>query len=357
MLRVDSVPGNSLPSMQKRANSCGPPGVRRVAEPRPMCSMWGTTCGSVNRWREKSTTTMCSTCEPARSSNRILNPRHWPTWHHHRCYRDKATPNYILAGRTGVEFISLETGKLQPHNWIRGGCKYGVMPANGMLYLPPEQCGCYIESKLTGFHALAPETTDAARSSRRTPDRCVASRQSSGTVQPAEGDWPTFRADNARSGKATTIVTADLEDGLDDENRRASDASRCGWWTTVCFLDRHEHTPRAGQPNGRAAVALRRGQQDRFASDDRTRSGGLRMPRRLDLRIAGHGRASWFGDTALRRTRACTWFPADSSPFGLFTAACWSAVDASTTLPEGRPTSTAACGWGSSTCRPAANSQ
>jgi len=31
--------------------------------------------------------------------------KNWPTWHHHRCYRDKATEKYILAGRTGIEFV------------------------------------------------------------------------------------------------------------------------------------------------------------------------------------------------------------------------------------------------------------
>jgi outer membrane protein assembly factor BamB len=136
--------------------------------------------------------------------------KQWPTWHHHRCYRDKATPNYILAGRTGVEFISLETGKLQTHNWIRGGCKYGVMPANGMLYLPPEQCGCYIESKLTGFHALAPKRPEQLARPEEHPIVRDADAVFEKT-EPAEGDWPTFRADHARSGRATTILEADLK--------------------------------------------------------------------------------------------------------------------------------------------------
>ena len=137
-------------------------------------------------------------------------PKAWATWHHHRCYRDKATPKYILAGRTGVEFISLQTGELQAHNWIRGGCKYGVMPANGMLYMPPEQCGCYIESKLTGFHALAPKRPKhLAR-----PDEHPIVRGKNADVEaakPAVGDWPTYRADNVRSGKSKTIVDANLK--------------------------------------------------------------------------------------------------------------------------------------------------
>jgi hypothetical protein len=59
------------------------------------------------------------------------------TTHHHRCYRDRATTRRIIVGRTGVEFIDLAGGDHRRHCWVRGGCQYGVMPANGMLYLPP----------------------------------------------------------------------------------------------------------------------------------------------------------------------------------------------------------------------------
>ena len=75
--------------------------------------------------------------------------------HHHRCWRNKATDRYILGGRRGVEFIDLVTGDVLWHSWVRGVCRYGVMPANGLLYAPPHACGCYIAAKLEGFHALA----------------------------------------------------------------------------------------------------------------------------------------------------------------------------------------------------------
>ena len=39
----------------------------------------------------------------------------WPTWHHHRFYRNKATEKYIIAGRTVIEFVDLTTGKI---NWV-----------------------------------------------------------------------------------------------------------------------------------------------------------------------------------------------------------------------------------------------
>ena len=140
----------------------------------------------------------------------------WPTQHHHRCYQDKATANYILAGRTGVEFIDLKTGVITPHNWVRGSCKFGVMPANGLLYAPPDQCGCYIESRLTGFHALAPKRPTEAASSENQPERLIKGPAygivTSSAEQRAAGDWPTFRADAARSGCAHTTVPASLKE-------------------------------------------------------------------------------------------------------------------------------------------------
>jgi len=136
----------------------------------------------------------------------------WPRQHHHRCYRDKATRRYILAGRTGTEFINLETGEVKLHTWLRGNCKFGVLPANGLLYLPPEQCGCYIESKLTGFHALAgkrPEVRSQRSEARleRGPAYGEVGGQES---EIGEDDWPTFRCDRSRSGRARTKVGARL---------------------------------------------------------------------------------------------------------------------------------------------------
>ena len=85
-------------------------------------------------------------------------------WFHHRCYRAKATDKYLLTSRTGIEFIDPATKHWEPHHWVRGGCLYGIMPGNGLVYAPPHSCGCYLESKLYGFNALAADTP-----SRRLP--------------------------------------------------------------------------------------------------------------------------------------------------------------------------------------------
>jgi outer membrane protein assembly factor BamB len=81
-----------------------------------------------------------------------------PPWFHHRCYRSRATDKYFIASRTGIEFIDLEAKHWDINHWVRGGCLYGFMPANGLTYMPPHSCGCFLESKLFGFNALASES-------------------------------------------------------------------------------------------------------------------------------------------------------------------------------------------------------
>ena len=51
--------------------------------------------------------------------------------HHSRCYRSKATDNYLLLPKRGVEFLDLDEGRHSRHNWVRGACRYGLCPATG----------------------------------------------------------------------------------------------------------------------------------------------------------------------------------------------------------------------------------
>jgi hypothetical protein len=87
--------------------------------------------------------------------------------HHHRCYSNKATERYILGGRRGTEFIDLDSGEVLWNSWVRGVCKYGVMPSNGLVYAPPHACGCYTMVKTTGFFALAPRNLEDATMAAR----------------------------------------------------------------------------------------------------------------------------------------------------------------------------------------------
>lgn len=141
----------------------------------------------------------------------------WVSHHHHRCYRDKATSRFILAGRTGVEFIDLKSGRLTPHHWIRGICKFGVLPCNGLLYLPPNQCSCYQESLLNGFNALAPkkrtENVTLHTAVQRLEKGPAYGKTAGRRLQTADsGDWTTYRCDAARSGSTAGRLAARLDE-------------------------------------------------------------------------------------------------------------------------------------------------
>ncbi|MBM3890228.1 MAG: hypothetical protein FJ388_14030, partial [Verrucomicrobia bacterium] len=132
--------------------------------------------------------------------------------HHHRCYRNKATVRYILASRRGTEYVDLEEGKHTVHNWVRSTCHVGMMPANGLQYVPPHPCACYIEEKLNGFLALAPrrgargEGRGARGGDRLEHGPAYAEIQNPKSKIQNPEDWPAFRHDSARTGSVNTKV-------------------------------------------------------------------------------------------------------------------------------------------------------
>ena len=133
-------------------------------------------------------------------------------WFHHRCHRAKATVNFFLTSRTGIEMIDVKSGKWSLHHWARGACVYGLMPANGLIYGPPHPCACYPEAKLSGFNALAgPRTAD--REPLKAADRLMKgpafgeiSNPKSQIPNPKSEDWPTFRQSAARNGSTAAAV-------------------------------------------------------------------------------------------------------------------------------------------------------
>ena len=126
--------------------------------------------------------------------------------HHHRCYRNKATDRYILTSRRGTEFVDLTGGKHTVHNWLRGICHMGMMPANGLQYTPPHPCRCYINENLPGFNAIASAAALTAQPPRsKAPlEKGPAYAQVASRKPTAAGaaDWPTYRRDPIRSGSA-----------------------------------------------------------------------------------------------------------------------------------------------------------
>ena len=143
-------------------------------------------------------------------------------WFHHRCHRAKATDNYLLLSRTGIEFVDPKTEHWECHHWVRGACLYGVMPANGMIHNPPHPCACYLEAKLYGFTTLAPggrfQVPGAGfQDGRLEKGPAYGANPKPVTRNPQPADWPTYRHDPARSGATKTAVPSALRPAWERE--------------------------------------------------------------------------------------------------------------------------------------------
>ena len=134
---------------------------------------------------------------------------------HPRCYPGRATTQYLMTNGMGTEFYKLGDTKMTLHHAVRGSCIYGVMPANGLLYKPPDSCACYYQSKLEHLCALSP----ASALQKKTPE---ADRLEKGPVynaiinrkaKPGDlNDWPMYRRDPSRSGSTLSPVATNLKE-------------------------------------------------------------------------------------------------------------------------------------------------
>jgi len=137
----------------------------------------------------------------------LLSPEH-----HHRCYRNKATDRYVITSMEGAEFIDLQGTDNSQNNFVRGACKLGMMPANGMLYVPPDQCFCEPGAKLLGFTAIAPianaaPVTDAQRLEKGPAYAEIRKSSRTATAETRKvDDWPTYRYNAARHGATPAAV-------------------------------------------------------------------------------------------------------------------------------------------------------
>jgi outer membrane protein assembly factor BamB len=132
---------------------------------------------------------------------------------HHRCHQMKVVGDKVIAARAGIEFLDTHTGEVAAHHWTRGSCYFGVLPANGLLYVPPHDCACYVRAKLAGFLAMRsqPPAREARIPDQQRLQRGPAFGDAPSEFDPAHlEDWPTYRRDVARSGRVPTKVATDL---------------------------------------------------------------------------------------------------------------------------------------------------
>ncbi len=135
--------------------------------------------------------------------------------HHHRCYRNKATERFVISSVEGAEFMALDGAGHSANNFVRGACKQGMMPCNGLLYVPPDQCFCQPGAKLLGYAALAPAEafsgSPIAADQRLLKGPAYGATAASGP-QAGPGDWPTFRQNAARGGTTPTPVASKVSE-------------------------------------------------------------------------------------------------------------------------------------------------
>ncbi|MBT3198707.1 MAG: PQQ-binding-like beta-propeller repeat protein [Phycisphaerales bacterium] len=134
---------------------------------------------------------------------------------HPRCYPSRATTQYLMTNGMGTEFYKIGDTKMTLHHAVRGSCIYGVMPANGLLYKPPDSCACYYQSKLEYFCAMSPEsalktkTPEAQRLEKGPVYKDIINRK----AKPANlTDWPMYRREASRSGSTLSPMTTDLNE-------------------------------------------------------------------------------------------------------------------------------------------------
>ncbi len=120
---------------------------------------------------------------------------------HHNCYRNRATRDFFLYGRNkGIEYFDIDRNAAKRINWVKGACRYGNMPANGMIYFPSHFCTCYATSKMNGMLAIGHTgIAEAKPSASDQVTRGPAFGRELSAVS-GEGDWPTYRQNIARTG-------------------------------------------------------------------------------------------------------------------------------------------------------------
>jgi len=154
-----------------------------------------------------------------------------PDWimsqgHHFRCYRGKATSNFILENKRGTEFMNIHGRQHGKADWARGVCRYGVLPCNGLLYTPPTPCSCYASVQVHGFNALTPLKRQGDKRAPSSPrlvkgpaysevsrlrQKATPSQGGQSSEVSDKNSWATFRGNNMRSGVTAGTVKPDVK--------------------------------------------------------------------------------------------------------------------------------------------------
>ena len=136
--------------------------------------------------------------------------------HHLRCYRAKATENYLITQFRGIEYLSLGDDTHKQHDWLRGTCTYGVMPANGFLYVPPHSCFCFSAAMYKGLNAFAGPSEREEKKHRGKPgfgplEKGPAYGFATTGAEASAKSWPSYRHDARRTGASASKISGTPE--------------------------------------------------------------------------------------------------------------------------------------------------
>ncbi len=164
-----------------------------------------------DHWKDTTTQRVGYDLLTGRPKRKVSVPKLTSPGHHYRCYRSKATERFLLLPKRGVEFLDLQGDDHMRHDWLRAPCIYGVMPANGIVYMAPHQCVCYQGVLMSNFNALTAAPQTQAPQQIDNISRLVKGpkygRIKELPSRPADShDWPMYRRDPRRSGHISTTL-------------------------------------------------------------------------------------------------------------------------------------------------------
>lgn len=138
---------------------------------------------------------------------------------HDRCYRNFITERFYINSKTGgADFVHLSSKKEFPNHWLRGTCGMGVLPCNGLLYVPPYSCQCSIGAMIKDMNALATEKgltrpdqpIDVERKVRLVRGPAYGKTLPQAAETEGAAPWPTYRHDGTRGGATEAEVPVEL---------------------------------------------------------------------------------------------------------------------------------------------------
>lgn len=122
------------------------------------------------------------------------------------CGPSTATPNFQIGGFGKIKDMS--NGKLLTRSDLKSPCDLGAIVSDGIIVSTPSQCVCPMEN--CGYRALATTTQDISKIPNASSRLMTGSTEPPGALAITAADWPTYRANIARTGATTVNVTSTM---------------------------------------------------------------------------------------------------------------------------------------------------